>query len=561
MADRELTLKMIVQAIDRVTKPARQMGAAMGDMARRARLDQLQAKLMAARERLTAIGTAARNVGKRFQDFGAGALTKVTAPLALVGGFALNAYGKIEQLTTSFKSMLGGADAARAMVKKLTDFAASTPFQLEGIGQSAKQLLAFGVLQDNIVPVLRNLGDIAAGANIPLNEMAAIYGKVKAKGKAMTEELLQLSDRGIPVIDVLAKGLGKSKDQIFELASQGRISFDILKRAMQTMTAQGGIFFQQMEEQSKTLFGKLSTLKDNVFLLFADLGETLDKMFGVKDGIDVLISKVQLLRTSFVAFSESNPGLAKLVAFVGILAAAIGPLAIGIGLAASAFGVLATGLGLIFSPIGLVIAAFAGAAFLIIKHWDEVQSFLAKVAITIVRAWAPIGNFFSGLWDGIKAGFDEGFIQGVLKVLETFNPAIWILKGANELIKALFGIDLAKIGSEWIGGLWSGMQAKWAELVQWLSSSVTSLMDWMPDWVKERMGLDGGGLGQMPSGVGNAASAIAPAIGPQNGQTRVGGEIKVSFDNAPSNMKIKEVKSDNPDVVPSVYAGYAMGGS
>ena len=190
MADRELTLKMIVQAIDRVTKPARQMGAAMGDMARRARLDQLQAKLMAARERLTAIGTAARNVGKRFQDFGAGALTKVTAPLALVGGFALNAYGKIEQLTTSFKSMLGGADAARAMVKKLTDFAASTPFQLEGIGQSAKQLLAFGVLQDNIVPVLRNLGDIAAGANIPLNEMAAIYGKVKAKGKAMTEELL-----------------------------------------------------------------------------------------------------------------------------------------------------------------------------------------------------------------------------------------------------------------------------------------------------------------------------------------------------------------------------------
>lgn len=579
MADRELTLKMIVQAIDRVTKPARQMGAAMGDMARRARLDQLQASLLAARERLSAIGTAARNVGKRFQDFGTGALTKVTAPLALVGGFALTAYGKIEQLTTSFKSMLGGADAARAMVKKLTDFAASTPFQLEGIGQSAKQLLAFGVLQDNIVPVLRNLGDIAAGANIPLNEMAAIYGKVKAKGKAMTEELLQLSDRGIPVIDVLAKGLGKSKDQIFELASQGRISFDILKRAMQTMTAQGGIFFQQMEEQSKTLFGKLSTLKDNIFLLFADVGEVLDETFGVKDTIDFLIAQVQRLRVSFGEFAKENPTLAKWIGVFVALAAATGPLILGLGVAATSFGFLATGAGMLFTPVLGLIAVFGNlftalragygvmAAFNLVLAANPIGliivavTALAAAAYLIYRNWEPISGFFSGLWDGIKAGFDQGFIQGVLKVLETFNPAIWILKGANELIKALFGIDLAKIGSEWIGGLWDGMQAKWAELVQWLSSSITSLMDWMPDWVKERLGLDGGGLVQMPTGAGNAASAIAPAIGPQNGQTRVGGEIKVSFDNAPSNMKIREVKSDNPDVVPSVYAGYAMGGS
>jgi hypothetical protein len=215
---------------------------------------------------------------------------------------------------------------------------------------------------------------------------------------------------------------------------------------------------------------------------------------------------------------------------------------------------------LIFSPIGLVVAAFAGAAFLIIKHWDEVEAFLAKTAIAIVRAWAPIGNFFSGLWAEIKSAFDQGFIQGVLKVLEVFNPTIWIAKGVNALIEYLFGIDLAKVGSEWIGGLWDGMQAKWAELVDWLSTAITSLMDWMPDWVKERLGLDAGGLGQMPAGaVGN----VAPAIGPQNGQGqgRFAGEVKVSFDNAPSNMRVKEVKSDNPDFVPSVYAGYAMGGS
>ena len=582
MANRELTLKMIVQAIDRVTKPARQMGNAMGDMARRARLDHLQAKLLAARERLSSMGTAARDLGKRFQDFGTGALTKVTAPLALAGGFAFNAYGKIEQLTTSFKSMLGGGEAARQMMEKLTTFAASTPFQLEGIGQATKQLLSFGVLPAKIIENLRMLGDIGAGANVPLNEMAAIFGKVKAKGKAMTEELLQLSDRGIPIIDVLAKGLGKSKDQIFELASQGRISFDILKRAMQTMTAEGGIFFKQMEEQSKTLFGKLSTLKDNVFLLFADLGVTIDEMFGVKEGIDFLIAQVQGLRTSFKAFAKDHPELATWIATLALFAAAIGPVIIGLGLASSAIGVLSSGFALALAPItgliavvgNLVTALRAGygvmAAFNLVLAANPIGlivtavAALAAAAYLIYQNWGPISNFFSGLWAEIKSAFDQGFIQGVLKVLEVFNPTIWIAKGVNALIEYLFGIDLAKVGSEWIGGLWDGMQAKWAELVDWLSSAVTSLMDWMPDWVKERLGLDAGGLGQMPgSAVGNVASAVAPAIGLQNGQGqgRFAGEVKVSFDNAPSNMRVKEVKSDNPDFVPSVYAGYAMGGS
>ncbi|MBC06362.1 tape measure protein [Thalassospira sp.] len=582
MANRELTLKMIVQAIDRVTKPARQMGNAMGDMARRARLDHLQAKLLAARERLSSMGTAARDLGKRFQDFGTGALTKVTAPLALAGGFAFNAYGKIEQLTTSFKSMLGGGEAARQMMEKLTTFAASTPFQLEGIGQATKQLLSFGVLPAKIIENLRMLGDIGAGANVPLNEMAAIFGKVKAKGKAMTEELLQLSDRGIPIIDVLAKGLGKSKDQIFELASQGRISFDILKRAMQTMTAEGGIFFKQMEEQSKTLFGKLSTLKDNVFLLFADIGVTIDEMFGVKAGIDFLIAQVQGLRTSFKAFAKDHPELATWIATLALLAAAIGPVIIGLGLASSAIGVLSSGFALAFAPItgliavvgNLVTALRAGygvmAAFNLVLAANPIGlivtavAALAAAAYLIYQNWGPISNFFSGLWAEIKSAFDQGFIQGVLKVLEVFNPTIWIAKGVNALIAYLFGIDLAKVGSEWIGGLWDGMQAKWAELVDWLSTAITSLMDWMPDWVKERLGLDAGGLGQMPGGaVGNVASAVAPAIGPQNGQGqgRFAGEVKVSFDNAPSNMRVKEVKSDNPDFVPSVYAGYAMGGS
>ncbi|WP_412557600.1 tape measure protein [Thalassospira sp. MIT1370] len=589
MADRELTLKMIVQAIDRVTKPARQMGAAMGDMARRARLDQLQANLLAARERLAAIGSAARDVGKRFQDMGTGALTSLTAPIAAIGGFSLRAFGQMEQLETSFKSMLGGSEAAKNMVKELSDFAARTPFQMQDIGGATKQLLSFGVEASKITSTLGMLGDISAGANIPLGDMASIFGKSMAKGKAMTEELLQLSDRGVPIIDVLAKGLGRSKDQIFELASQGRISFDILTRAMQTMTSQGGVYFKQMDEQSKTLFGKWSTFKDNFILGMVDIGDALMRVFGIGDGLDGLTLQIQLIREQFKAFAEANPELLKFIFIATALAAAVGPTLIVIGWMAKGFGVLAaSGAGaikmmlMLKTGIGALIGMVGNFAVALKAGYSVMQAFnlvlaanpigliivsiaaLAAAAYLIYQNWGPISNFFSGLWAEIKSAFDQGFIQGVLKVLEVFNPTIWIAKGVNALIEYLFGIDLAKVGSEWIGGLWDGMQAKWAELVDWLSSAVTSLMDWMPDWVKERLGLDAGGLGQMPgSAVGNVASAVAPAIGPQNGQGqgRFAGEVKVSFDNAPSNMRVKEVKSDNPDFVPSVYAGYAMGGS
>lgn len=68
------------------------------------------------------------------------------------------------------------------------------------------------------------------------------------------------------------------------------------------------------------------------------------------------------------------------------------------------------------------IAAIAGTAHLIYQNWDDIVS------------------FFGGIWDSVKAAFDEGFIQGVAKLLETFNPAIWIAKGVNGLIETLLGV-------------------------------------------------------------------------------------------------------------------------
>lgn len=559
MAD--LNLRLVIQAIDQVTKPVRDIGRAIGNAVGRIDVSALTAGLSAARERIAAVGKQAREAGKSLREMGENASKWITAPAVLVGGLALAAFGRMESLETSFKTMLGDADKAKAMVASLADFASRTPFEMQGISGAARQLLSFGVVQDQIIPKLTMLGDIAAGANVPLDEMASIYGKAKSKGKAMTEELLQLSDRGIPIIDVLAKGLNVAKERVFDLAQDGKISFAILEKAMGKMTSKGGIFFDQMDAQSKTLFGKWSTLKDDATNALSVIGEAIANAFDIKGGMDRLSAWIKSFADWIKAFAAENPALAKIgILLVGV-AAAIGPVLMGLGLMVSTLGIMASGFSVLLGPVGLVlaaIAALAAGAYLVYDNWEGISAFFtglwASVTSAIESAWGVLSGFFEDLWKKIRSAFDEGFLQGVVALLEAFNPATLMAKGVNALIAYLFGIDLAAIGSQWIGGLSEGMASAWSSLTAWLGEAVTSLLSWMPDWVKERLGV--GGAGQVSGAP--AAPAVPTAIQPNS--LNVGGRIGVDFSNMPKGAQVNQVKSDNPAVPIDYTAGYAMAG-
>lgn len=47
-----------------------------------------------------------------------------------------------EQAKISFTTMLGDAGEAQNLLKELSDFAKKTPFDLQGIRENAKQLMA-----------------------------------------------------------------------------------------------------------------------------------------------------------------------------------------------------------------------------------------------------------------------------------------------------------------------------------------------------------------------------------------------------------------------------------
>ncbi|XRE42212.1 hypothetical protein ACIVBQ_000416 [Tenacibaculum discolor] len=284
-------------------------------------LEQFSTQMQSATRKMKKVGKSLQKVGKQMS-------VGITAPIVGLGGVSLKSAADLEVLETSFESMVGSGAKAKSLLKELTDFTAKTPFQLEGVGKAAKQLLSFGVQQDQLLSKLQFLGDVSAGANVPLSDMAAIFGKVKAKGKAMTEEILQLSDRGIPIIDVLANKFGIAKDQVFAMAKEGKISFSLLQDALKSMTDQGGIFNEQMAKQSETLHGLYSTIKDNLVLGFAELGKEIAETFKLKDLAKQFITRIQEL---VGWFKRLNPETKKSIIIFSSIAAAVGPVLVALG--------------------------------------------------------------------------------------------------------------------------------------------------------------------------------------------------------------------------------------
>lgn len=212
----------------------------------------------------------------------------VGATAALGGLFALS--GKaiglaagFEQTEVAFGTMLGSAEKAKDLMKQLFEFSASTPFQFEEISSAARSLLAFGVSAGDVQNTLRRLGDVAAGVNMPIGELSELYGKAKVQGRLFAEDINQLTGRGIPIIQQLAKVFGVTDGEVKKLIEDGKVGFPELEKAFQLMTDSGGQFSGMMEAQSHTLAGLWSTLKDNIDLTLASIGKTLVENLNLKD--------------------------------------------------------------------------------------------------------------------------------------------------------------------------------------------------------------------------------------------------------------------------------------
>lgn len=181
--------------------------------------------------------------------------------------------GEFQQLEVAFKTMLGSAEQADALMQQLTQTAATTPFGLEDVAQGAKQLLAYGFEAEKVNETLIRLGDIAAGLSVPLNDLVYLYGTTMAQGRLYTQDLNQFTGRGIPMISELAKQFGVAESKVKELVEAGKVGFPEVQKVIESLTDEGGKFGGLMEAQSKTITGQISNIEDAISMMFNELGQ------------------------------------------------------------------------------------------------------------------------------------------------------------------------------------------------------------------------------------------------------------------------------------------------
>ena len=245
------------------------------------------------------LGDSAANAGDRMDA----AVSKIGKSLASLGaawsasGFVkriMDTRGEFQKLEVAFKTMLGSADKANTLMQQLVRTAAITPFDLKGVADGAKQLLAYGTAADEVNDTLIHLGDIAAGLSLPLGDLVYLYGTTMTQGRMYTQDLRQFMGRGIPLAEELAKQFGVTKDKVGELVTAGKVGAAEFKQAIMSLSSEGGKFGGLMEEQSKTITGQISNIEDAIDTMFNSIGKSKEGIInGALSGVSALVENYE----------------------------------------------------------------------------------------------------------------------------------------------------------------------------------------------------------------------------------------------------------------------------
>jgi tape measure domain-containing protein len=346
------------------------------------------------------------------------------ASLGILGKQMFESAGNFEQSKIAFTTMLGSAEKADKLLKEMTDFAKKTPFELRGLEDQTKKLLAYGFEADNVLTATKMLGDISAGVGMDkLPQLTLAFGQVKAATRLTGAELRQFSEAGVPLLENLAKQSGKTAGEMLKMISKGEVSFEQVQSALSSLTEEGGKFYNMMEKQSGSLNGMISNLRDAWDLFLRNEGAKLldwGKQF-VQWAIylvQVVFPQVINAISATVAWFDRHRVVLAMIAgaLVGALIPALIALAttlITVTIPAFVAGAIALAP---FMLTGAVIAGIVLGAYELIKHWSSVKG-------VFVSAWEAIKGAFNAGYTAIKSKVD-GMIEFFKKLMDSVNEVL-----------------------------------------------------------------------------------------------------------------------------------------
>ena len=253
------------------------------------------------------VSSKARSIAGKTFSFTMKVIDLATAPLRSLWNFATSIQGAIlgatgafagiykpmdiaadfEQTQIAFETMLKSAEKAQQFLKEASEFANKTPFEFPELINSSKLLMAFGFEADKVLDMLKTIGDTASGLGAGsegIDRITRALGQMQAKGRAQTEELLQLQELGVPANQILQEELGLTGEQIANIGKESIEAAKVIDALLRGMEKRFG---GMMANQSRTAKGMISTLKDTLQnSLLRPWGQGLWE--GIKPGLEKL---------------------------------------------------------------------------------------------------------------------------------------------------------------------------------------------------------------------------------------------------------------------------------
>ena len=412
--------------------------------------------------------------------------TAATLGLSALGGIASAVNSAIFGMNNTLQgaeialtTLLGSADAARTHLAALTQFAKTTPFDLPQLLEANQRLLAYGFAVGDVIPLLNDMGNVAAGLNVGqdgINRMTRALGQMKNAGRVLQEDLNQLQDLGVntgAVFAVMARQTGKTVPQLKKLQAAGKLDSKQFLAAFQTWSREN--FGGMMAAQSRTMVGALSNIRDALGIAGAQ-------------AFQPIFTALQTLALRFAQFTETDEFATWVARVRSWSQTAVTwlqtniPRAIDTAIASWATlqttiaGVEGWMAGTLVPTFQRVVAfltpGFTSALAPVQAAWLALQPTLTAAAAQFSALWTnvlvPVATWLANHMGPILAGVGVALAGAFAPAVFAGAAALVGLFGALVSPLVLLGLAVAGLGLLWQHN-WGGIQEKTASVVSFLT--------------------------------------------------------------------------------------------
>lgn len=336
---------------------------------------------------------------------------------------------RMESLMLQLEAFTGSAAKADAVYEEFAETARKTPFNVEEVAQAGKIMMAFGVDTETAAEMTDRLGIVAAATGGDLNNMGRNLGQIAAQGQAYTRDLHQFAMQGVPIWEEMSKVTGKSVAELKKMASEGKISFDIVSAALKNLTKEGSSFNEVSKRMQETFAGRMAMIETALVNVAKGMVEAFNSMDAAMGGV---------MSGAMKGFAEALEGLAKklpalghamgqtlnqiggIFSFIGNIFTTVGGFAAS---AASWFGKLLSAI----TPVDVIMKVLDNSILALLKPLGDLKLLLAALGGPAIVV--GIGLVIKGIYGMMTATY--AYIKAQITSLGLSGPAGWaILAGA-----------------------------------------------------------------------------------------------------------------------------------